>query len=281
MHGLNTKIQLDYLQPVTYTYGVGQPFQSYAIAFGLTNAFMQQFIPSMNNPDYQRVEYWIKRFYLTIYYTNCGMYNTWFEVTTLVCRLDMYEDFRTVVNDSVFGISATSGVDNTPFMSLGISPTFRKRFKILNSKLTILKPGGTKRVNVPITRKYKRRPIMGAIEGTFGSADPAPIFLKGSIIKVVRFWGSICNWTNSVGLGSNITGFNPVVMRGIQKTYLSYTRMDDAQPDTFYINNLGTSSIGTTGNIAANPTYVEYNKGNNPLAVESIVPNTTYTLTSP
>lgn len=268
MHGLNTNVVLESLPTISYNYGIGQPYIAQTHdAFMGPNA-LGRYIQGFNEIQNARKEYFIKRFYKVDHYTNVGMQPIYMEVTRLVSRIDNDQAYYNDATNNVFGTTSTSPITLQPFGTWTISPTFRRNWKVMRQKRYILKPLQTKSVKTQVNRTWRTKSVTPNVEG-----DTSFVTRAGNNVTVIRFWGSIVNWTNSVGLGSNIPGLSPCMVRGMRQIYCSWTTMDDAQPDSWFSSTLGFTTIGTTGNTAGNPTYVNYNYSN-PGNYEIISPDT-------
>lgn len=252
MHGLNTNVDVRYLTPATYNYGVGAPYATFNYYFNTSSpGNLRARIPALlDSPDLQ---FYVKRMYTRNTFTNVSLQNVMVDITKLYARRDIRADvtLAEICNDEVVGTSAvTVPLIQMPYVSFTVGDTFRKTFKVLSHKQRILKPLSTVTIKDRIQKSYLRKPINQDVE-----ADTQYSTRRGNILTIVRFYGTPTNWTNSVGVGTNITGLTPVIIRGIQNTYTSYYRMDDAEPTALFTNNAGFTTVGVTGNTTWNPTY--------------------------
>lgn len=259
MHGLTTEQVVSPTSPINLNYGAGQPYSSAYYIFNPSSPVaLNTMIPNLNTSQDGDSQFWIKRGYVKNMYTNVGMFPVYCQTTTLIARKDLNTSLVVIANDDVQNLNV-SGLNlmAIPFLSWTVSDEFRKSFKVLKQKTTIMKSMATRTTITKLNPSYYRKAITGDIEG-----DLEYTFRRGNIVKVVKFTGIPCNWTSEGGGIINQNGLTPIQIRGFTHYYCSYRRMDDTQSfASVQTSNVDFTTTNVSPNISLNPTFMDATDG--------------------
>lgn len=247
MHGLNTQISNGGFTQVDMSYTVGSLYGATVQSVNMASPETLALLISEWSTGDNQTQYYLKRAYQKQILRNVGNFPIIFERIALYCRLD-----STLTPITILELGTQAGpivniqTTGMPYQPITHGEEARKYFKVLSTKRRVIQAGRTWNVISRIPPKYTRKSITPQVEG-----DTTYQFRKGNVVYIHRFYGVPCNWTNSVGLGTDITGVTTVHVRGFFYRYCSYYRMDDATTTTNTFNGAGWTELSVAGNTAA------------------------------
>lgn len=251
MHGLNTVQTCDYIPSRTQNNDSSQTQRAITQVVPCDNP---QKLVVMSNGMFNAVDdtqAYMKRLYTTLILSNGSLFPNMLEVYWLECRDDIDSA------DSLEALMTADGVaSDLPYISPTTGQNFLRKFKILKTKKIILRPTQTR--TFTIRARMRTRPMTYI-------ADCNPVrylYREGTRLLFYRVYGTPVQYVKSAGW-DNAVCLSPVWSHGIVKTYWSYYRMDDADPNT-----ITTSTLATT-------LPAQDNRGTLPVTVQTTVPSTT------
>lgn len=246
MHGLNTR------QLIEFSTNYNKPDSGTELQSTVANLYAPGNSASLSTilgtGFVTDVQFWLKRYYYDITVANVNHLPVYMEVTWLRARKDITanQTFAGIINDDVISNVSAYTASETPYCSPFTGDTFRRNYKILKSRTTLLRPLRPRRLIIKVQKKYLRKAITFDVEG-----DPNFTARAGDILLFIRYYGIPVNLTNTSFTGA--TAIGPVYIRQIVRRYCSWYNMNDIEPTSTITNNIPTT-LGTD-NAAFSPSY--------------------------
>lgn len=269
MHGLAVRQNAAYIPPYDQSQDNGESQLAY-LSYFVVDSPAQIFgmLQDMEGGDGD-TQYFVKRMYTQIHFTNCTLFPHYFEAMWVRARTDVTDNVLTWMEDDAIA-------PTLPYMSMTSSLTFQQKFKILKKKRYLLKPNTPLKLTIKSIHAGSNRPITR--DNNVGTITPYIPHKKGNTILIVKAYGVPQIFQRQTdAVPSDATVLSSISIRGVRHDYLSYTTMDEDTGSSGQISNLPGTVI--TDNIAFNPTLYNAARQNTPTgSVFYVTPNVVQTL---
>jgi len=242
MHGLNTVQQTNFITPIsqqtTVSGNAGRYWNETSVDAPAT---LRNLLTTWSSTD----QYYIKRLYNTVYYTNVCLMPVMVDIWHLKLRKD---------NDIDVLPSMAVGAPNplSPYQSPMTGDLFRRQYKILKHKSKILYPQKLLRLTIKSSIPYRKA---GLISSTM-DGDLSYVHRANNKILMVSFSGIPINGVLAATPATDGTVISPFMVRGLVHQYISYYSLNDIQPTSSTIGT-GLPLSYVEANTATNPTYAQ------------------------